>query len=558
MPSRHAIPRASRAWLLCLLTWLAPGAVHAQSAADALRGIAAAAQLPGLRWPRFPDHAGTLAALYEPRAWAPLWLDGGGEPNAPAREAIEVLQEAALHGLEPDDYDAQWLATEAERLGDERESPPDRQARFDAALSVALLRHVSDLHVGRVNPRTVKFDYDVAPKQLDLAVYVADAVRDDRVRDAVAAAAPVLPQHRLLEEQLARYREIAADASLAPLAIDLRTAKRRRVAPGDPFEEGAALSKWLIALGDLPPDAPAAPLVLDGALLDALRRFQARHGLDPDGVIGPATARALAVPAPVRVRQIELALERLRWIPPLDDTRVVFVNVAGFQLSAFDRVGPDEGPVLQMAVVVGKAARTQTPVFAGTMRTVVFAPYWHVPRSIVRNEILPKQASNPGYVASQNMEIVMGRSAVATTPESLAALAAGDARLRQRPGPRNSLGRVKFLFPNEHDVYLHDTPSQSLFQRARRDFSHGCIRVADPEALARWVLGPEGWDAERVAAGLALRRELPVPLAKPFPVVIHYTTALARRDGTIAFYPDIYGHDAALERALAGGYPYRP
>jgi len=274
-------------------------------------------------------------------------------------------------------------------------------------------------------------------------------------------------------------------------------------------------------------------------------------------VIGAATARALAVPAAARVRQIELALERIRWIPALERGRVVFVHVASFELLAFDDVAPDVAPALQMPVVVGRAA-SQTPIFAGAMKSVVFAPYWNVPRSIVTHEILPKQRRNPGYLAAEQMEVVSGGRVLGAGPDAVAELASGRGQLRQRPGAKNALGRVKFLFPNSHDVYLHDTPSQSLFQRSRRAFSHGCIRVADPDALARWVLRDEGWDDARVEQALQLTSQRVVPLAHAIPVVIYYTTAVAHRDGTISFYEDIYGHDAALERALAGGYPYRP
>ncbi len=223
-----------------------------------------------------------------------------------------------------------------------------------------------------------------------------------------------------------------------------------------------------------------------------MKRFQARHGLAPDGVIGPATAKALAVPAEARVRQIELALERLRWIPALERGRVVFVNIPAFELWAFDEIEPAGASSVQMAVVVGRALRTQTPAFTGVMKTVVFAPYWNVPRSIARNEIVPKLRKNPGYLASQNMEIVSGGAVLGTSPDAIAQLEQGSARLRQKPGPKNALGRVKFLFPNSNNVYLHDTPTQSVFQHARRDFSHGCVRLAAPAALAHWVLRARG------------------------------------------------------------------
>jgi murein L,D-transpeptidase YcbB/YkuD len=485
----------------------------------------------------------TLEALYGPRGWRPLWL-ADGRPTAVAHQAIGVLLAAGEKGLDPRDYDAAGLAATAERLAAHPTPVPDERADFDVALSVALVRLLSDVHVGRVNPEDLDFGYDLAAKRLDLARVLSDAVASGRIADAVEQAEPQLPQRPLLEAQLARYRAIAA-GPVGPVHL------APTVHPGDACEQAPALARWLRALGDLPADASVAPDRYDGPLVDAVERFQARHGLAVDGVIGRNTAVALAVPASARVRQIELALERLRWVPALPPGRVVFVNVSAFELVAFDAIGPTARPALRMPVVVGRAVRTETPVFAGTMRTVVFGPYWNVPRSITRGEILPKLRKDPGYLASEGMEVVRDGRVLGDGAEAIAAIAAGEGRVRQRPGPKNALGRVKFLFPNAHSVYLHDTPVQSLFQRSRRDFSHGCIRVAQPAALALWVLGDQGWDAARVAEALDARRPRRVAIEHPIPVVIYYATAVAHGDGTISFYDDIYGRDAALERALA-------
>jgi len=527
-----------------------PASAQSEPSADAIRAIVAAASLEGMRWPRFPDYQHILVTLYEPRGYAPLWLDAG-RPTSQAHEAIELLRESDAKGLDARDYDAELLERTAQALGPET-SPQDR-ARFDAMLSVALLRNISDLHIGKVNPKHLAFGFDIDPKKYDLAALVADAVRDGRIREVVAQAEPHFAQNRLLEEQLARYRTIAADSSLAPVQI------AAPLKPGAPLVSAPALARWLAALGDLPAADANVPPVYEGPLVDAVKRFQSRHGLAPDGVIGKGTARALAVPASQRIEQIALALERLRWIPALESGRVVFVNVPAFELWAFDDIAAGQPPSVQMIVVVGRAMRHETPIFTGAMKTVVFAPYWNVPRSITRNEMLPKLRKNPGYLAAQQMEIVSGGQVLAPTAASIEKLASGAAQLRQRPGPKNALGRVKFLFPNSNNVYLHDTPSQAPFAEARRDFSHGCIRLSQPAALAEWVLrGAPGWDADRVAREMARASELAVPVQPPIPVVIYYTTALARRDGTIAFFDDVYGFDARLERALARGYPYPP
>jgi murein L,D-transpeptidase YcbB/YkuD len=530
-------------WLAAALLALAPATDAQEAAAPApIQALVERREIDALRGPRFGDPIALLTAIYEPRGWAPLWVDDG-EPTRLVGDVADALRDAAVHGLDPADYDGDRLAAEAQRLDDERRPSADAQARFDVAVSLGFLRFLSDLHGGRVDPRKLGYDYDAGGSPIDLAAILGEAVRERDVAAAIEAAQPPFRQRRLLGEQLAIHRALAADATLAPPAIAI-DAKRRKIVAGDPLPEAEALVRWLAALGDLPRDARATALY-DDALAAGVTHFQSRHGLEPDGVIGPATARELAVPIATRTRQIELALERLRWIPTPAGARAVLVNLASFELAAYDAIGPDAAPALQMAVVVGRATRMETPIFADHMESVVFAPYWNVPRSIVKDEILPKVAKQSDYLAKENMEIVGGDG-------SVAALASGSARVRQRPGRGNSLGRVKFLFPNSHDVYLHDTPSRSLFQRSRRDFSHGCIRVAEPELLARWVLAPEGWDDAQVASALARKSERGVPVTQPIAVVLYYTTAVARPDGTITFHPDVYDHDAALERALGG------
>jgi len=520
----------------------ATDAQEAQPPPAPIQALVERREIDALRGPRFADPVALLTAIYEPRGWAPLWVDDDGEPTRLVGAVATAFRDAAVHGLDPADYDGDRLEAEAERFDDERTSA-DAQARFDVSVTLAFLRFLSDLHGGRVDPRKLGFEYAPGGSPIDLPVLVAEAVREKDVPRAIEAAQPPFRQRILLTEQLAIHRALAADASLVPVVIAIDP-KKRKIVAGDPLPEAPALVRWLVAQGDLPRGTPV-PALYEGALVEGVTRFQARHGLEPDGVIGAATAKELTVPVAARVRQIELALERLRWLPTPPGTRVVFVNLASFELVAFDAIEPEAEPALEMRVVVGRATRMETPIFAGRMQTVVFAPYWNVPRSILRNEILPKLAKQPDYLVKENMEIVGGDG-------SAAALASGSARVRQRPGRGNSLGRVKFLFPNTHDVYLHDTPSRGLFQRSRRDFSHGCIRVEEPELLARWVLAPEGWDDAQVAKALALKSERGVPLTQPIAVVLSYTTAVARRDGTITFHADVYGHDAALERALAG------
>ena len=253
--------------------------------------------------------------------------------------------------------------------------------------------------------------------------------------------------------------------------------------------------------------------------------------------------------------QITLSLERLRWLPQLPPGPLIAINIPSFRLWAFADAANAQRVTLAMPVVVGRAVRTETPVFIGEMRFVEFSPYWNVPPSILRNELLPLLARDPSYLDREDMEVVRaannGRALAASADELIAALRSGEARLRQRPGPKNALGGVKFVLPNTMDIYLHATPARALFERTRRDFSHGCIRVREPEALAEFVLrGKPEWARSQIEAAMTSGVNRTVQLAAPIPVVVFYTTVIVDGEGRALFLPDIYGHDGKLRDAL--------
>jgi L,D-transpeptidase YcbB len=292
--------------------------------------------------------------------------------------------------------------------------------------------------------------------------------------------------------------------------------------------------------------------VPDAALSDALRRFQSRHGLAEDGLYGPATRRALQMTPAERARQIELTLERLRWTPLLQGPRMIVVNIPEFRLRAYEVVNGQVQVKLEMRVVVGRALRHQTPLFDEDMRFIEFGPYWNVPASIARQELVPQLRRDPARLAREDFEFVGPGGAVdrAVTPERLDAVLAGSWRLRQRPGLHNALGGIKFVFPNRDAIYLHHTPATGLFAQARRDFSHGCIRVEDPVGLAGFALqGLPGWDAAAIRETMANAHSRTVNLPQPVPVLIGYGTALVK-DGRMHFFDDVYGHDRTLDAAL--------
>ena len=481
----------------------------------------------------------------------PVWLDATGRPNASAHDALRLLADAGVDGLAARDYRAVELAEQAAALAAVPDAAASPQPTFERDLDAAMRRYLHDLHLGRIDPRALGFRVArpgaAAP---DFAALLQAAAAAGRLPQMVAELRPRLGQYTKLRDALARYRVLAADGTLGHLRVVAPTKR------GEIYCGGAALHRLLLALGDLPPDAAQFTDCDDATLVEGLRRFQTRHGLAADGAIGRATLAALNVPLAQRVHQLELALERLRWLPDLGARPFVAINIPMFRLWAWDPAAP-AGTSISMGVVVGRALNTQTPVLSEEMRYLVFRPYWNVPRSIVRNDVLPALARDPDYLQRNDMEIVRGAGddaqPVAASNENLAGLRQGGLRLRQRPGPKNSLGLVKFIFPNDANVYLHDTPAAQLFGRARRDFSHGCVRVEDPVALAHWVLRDQSrWTRERIAAAMQGTSSLRVDLTRPLPVILFYVTAMVSpADQAIHFADDIYGHDTKLARALA-------
>jgi murein L,D-transpeptidase YcbB/YkuD len=320
-----------------------------------------------------------------------------------------------------------------------------------------------------------------------------------------------------------------------------------------------ALRTLLIAVGDLPatpatiepPLAAGAPVsvpvnALDAPLVAALLRFQERHGLQQDGVLGQATWRALNTPLAARLHQIDSTLARWRSLPPNPHQRAIFINIPRFRLYAMDSLDDSEDSLLQMDVIVGRAIeKLRTPIFTADLTHVIFRPYWDVPRSITLAELLPAARRNPDYFASRHYELVdRAGSVVPYAPAQLERLASGALRARQRPGDDNALGAVKFMLPNPNDVYLHDTPEHALFARTMRAFSHGCIRVADPARLAAWLLGHDpAWTDAQIAAAMQGTAPLRVDLPEPVRVYIVYGTAVAREDGSVLFLDDLYAMD---------------
>jgi murein L,D-transpeptidase YcbB/YkuD len=556
--------------VLCAFLWAPIGVreADAQAAPGPAEMRAAVASLteserhPLLRWPDITRYVGVLKEASGADPDGLFWFENG-RPHRALAGAIEALGQAHDQGMDPADFDAQTLAARWQRLQAGRSAPAADWAAFDTAVSVAVARYLSSVHQGRVDPRVVGFDYDLTARRLDPLATLRSA-RDDEggVPAAVGRVKQQFPVYERLVGALARYRQLAS-AGEAP-AVPALTGAVKKVQPGQAWSGSTALAARLRAVGDLAAGAPDPVLkdgvpVYGGALVDAVKRFQERHALEADGVIGPGTIAALNVRMARRVRQIELALERERWLPDMRRGSYLFVNVPLFRLWAFDPDSPDEP--LRMNVVVGKSAGHATPIFMDEMEYVIFRPYWNPPPSIVRSEIVPKARRDPAYLERENLEIVASGSPAAAslppTPANLDSVLKGKLTIRQKPGPKNALGLAKFIFPNAENVYMHGTPAQQLFSRARRDFSHGCIRLENPARLAEWVLRDDPqWTRERIVAAMNGAAPTQVNLKQRLRVILFYDTAYVDSQGVVHFADDYYGHDAKLEAALAHGFPY--
>jgi len=530
--------------------------LHAQtteSLSGSIQQMLAAAAPPFVHSHDLPQAADRLRALYQERNFAPIWQQSG-RPTTQALRLVQLMRDAEAYGLHTREYDTEWIDARLREPAAAGGTQAARSAELDLAFSSAALRFVTHLHYGRVDPRAAGFELPAPRADLDVVGTLEKLASTSDTRSTLTAIEPNFLHYRLLKDALARYRTLAADESLA-------TPPRfagRSVRPGEPYSGAPALRRLLIALGDLGDDeaAPSSNESLDDALVAALRRFQERHQLTADGILGEQTYAALSVPLAQRVRQIELTLERWRWLPEFATPPIV-VNLPEFRLFALRSMEDRESDILRMDVIVGQRfPPTRTPVFVADMKYVIFRPYWDVPDSILQRELLPDIRLSPGFLERNHLELVRGEHddspVVPPTPENIAALAAGKLRLRQQPGEDNALGGIKFMLPNPYKVYLHSTPAHYLFKETRRAFSHGCIRVSDPVALAQHVLrNAEGdWTVEKIELAMNGEPNQRVDLVRPIPVLILYGTVMAAESGQVLFFEDVYGHDRTLEQLL--------
>jgi murein L,D-transpeptidase YcbB/YkuD len=479
-----------------------------------------------------------LEAYYQTFGGELLWL-----ASSRANALISRLKNAEADGLDPNDYPSKQLATisatgpSADKRG---------LAIIELYFSSAFLEYASDLKVGRFLPSKVDPNFFIESRTIDQQAALKDLAQTDSIDRFFDAWQPPGQRYAALRTVLAKYRALAAKGgwNTVPLGESIK--------PGMSDPRIPAIRARLSLTDGASGEVGAAEGPLYGnALVEVVKRFQARQGLEGDGVIGSTTIVAMNVPVQERIKSIILAMERLRWMPENLGQQYLIVNIAGFELRRVNAGKVEE----RMAVVVGKPYH-RTPVFSDRIRFLEFNPYWNVPPDIAVNEELPVLRRNPAGLSAQGFEVVRGNQV--SDPSSVDWSSVGPGhfpyQLRQRPGPNNALGRVKFMFPNPHNVYLHDSPARNLFERNVRAFSHGCIRLSRPLDLAEQVLrvgGVQGWSKERINDVVASTKNTVVNLREPLPVHITYLTAWAD-DGVANFRQDIYGHDAKLLAALEG------
>ncbi|MGZ8237313.1 MAG: L,D-transpeptidase family protein [Methylobacter sp.] len=522
--------------------------------AQEITAIITAKQHPYLMLSNFPNRTEDLESLYTMSNHQLLWL-GTANAEKSITDALNLLAHAPDHGLKSKNYDTETLR---QKLPSALTLKPDdykELALYDTALSISLLRFLHDLHYGRVNPQGINFNLKLREKKLiDLPLLIKNSLTQNTLAELPQSVEPKFKQYQKLKQALAHYRELAVTTPPFKLSIE------KTLRPGESHPQIAELRRFLVAIGDLSDDkadvsAEKSSLYTD-AIASGVKRFQKRHGLTADGQIGKGSAAVLSVHLSQRVTQIELAMERLRWLPEFNGSASVIVNIPAFQLWALDAIDQPDANIINMKVVVGNALKTQTPVLMAEMHFIDFMPYWNVPYSIIKNEILPKLIQNGNYLEKENMEMVSvlrdGAKPAGLNIETMNLLKEGKLRIRQRPGRKNALGRVKFIFPNKEDVYLHDTPANALFSKSRRDFSHGCVRVENPQKLAEFALkNQDNWNPETIQLAMSAPKTQRVILKKPIPVLFFYTTAFFDQFDNLEFYLDIYGHDAVLLEALS-------
>jgi L,D-transpeptidase YcbB len=481
--------------------------------------------------------------FYKSRNYHPAWSEDGRLTQAD--QLISAAEGAYRDGLMPSYYHLPRIKSLVDQTGKYRAADPELLADLDVLLTDSFLTLGCHLSGGCVDPVTVKAEWYAKRGRVDVSAVLEAAIKKKQVEEGLNRMRPEDVAYQRLRQGLASYRELLKRGEWPPVS---------GVTPLKPDSRSVRvleLRKRLVASGDLKEEVSGGDF-FDTNLKDAVKFFQRRHGIKDDGVVGPSTLQALNVPLKQRIRQMELNMERLRWILGKGEERAIEVNIANFELAVIE----NGKTVLTMKVVVGKPY-WNTPVFTAKMTHIVINPSWNVPDSIAKEEIIANIKNDPDYLKKQNMKVLAGWDSNAEEIDPGTVDWSGiesenlKYRFRQEPGPLNALGKIKFLLPNKFDVYLHDTPSKGLFSEEVRTFSHGCTRVEKPVELAEYLLQEDpAWSRGKIIALMEEGSEKTVRIPQPVNVHFLYLTAWVDEDDILQFRNDIYGRDKLLHEAL--------
>ncbi len=485
--------------------------------------------------PSLKERLSAISVFYAAKDFKAIWLLNN-QPIAKAKDLVEAINRAEEDGLHPGDYDALALY---QKLGAGNEST---LADLEVHLSTSLVSIAQHMNAGRVDPSAVNRETVIYPASLSAEEILRKADRTRSIKAFIRLLAPHTPRYERMRVALAHYRQMAKNGDW-PVIPEGEVLKPGMEDPRIPL-----LQQRLAISGDLPNSLTGTGVLYDAPLVESVKRFQWRHGLAQDGVIGPNTLAQINVPIEARIKALELNIERRRWMQNDYGPHYVFANLADQVVKVVKNGKTVHAELIQ----VGQPYH-RTPVFTDEMEYLEFNPYWNVPKSIAVNELLPNLKANPNHYSSQGFEVLKNGQVVSASsvPWHSFSKANFPVRLRQGPGKKNALGRVKFMFPNNFNVYMHDTPSKKNFQRASRFFSHGCLRLQDPLKMAEVLLGEQGWDRSKIDATVTSGKRTVVKLDQTIPVHIAYLTAWANKDGSVHFRKDVYERDPILEAALA-------
>lgn len=510
--------------------------LHNQLATELLDSVAIQEYLKSTDLPEELQEPYVL--FYKNRDFQPAWIDQQGFTTE-AQELLEAIEACTEQGLNKDDYKLQYLYHLKKKLEKEDAGLGDYQ-KIEKELTGAYLNIARHILKGRIDPQQFDDRWKTDRRQKDLARHLQQALDEGDISAFLEALEPKFKGYQGLKEALQHYEKIAQQTEeWEKLPEDLV------LTPGDSNEFVPQLAKMLYILGDAEKNLQDQELY-DEEIAAALVNFQQRHGLAPDSILASKTIEMLNISPKRRLAQIKLNLERFRWMPERPEGRHLVVNVPEYMLHVYE--GSDS--IFSMRVIVGEAYESTTPVFNDTIEYITFSPTWTVPLGIAYEEMLPALQKDPNYLVDRNFKLYEGWTQEAEEVDSRKVKWKKvdkedfSYRVVQQPGGKNSLGKVKFMFPNSMDIYLHDTPADYLFDNTERDFSHGCVRVEKPTELAQYLLQDKGWDRQKINEYMHKEEPVDVPLSEKVPVFIEYHTSWMGSDGNIHFREDVYGHDS--------------